>query len=129
MFAQFSTMRREIATVLVGLVAIATHFVPGLSIDPLLLDAVAGLLAILALAFVENRIDGMNLTALARIAADQLIRDDNVIEAIRAARELRGDPPEPDLSPPPRAYGAGLRAANRRLEAPMRRGIGGDDGD
>jgi hypothetical protein len=112
----FSTIRREIAAVLVGCLGLAAHFVPALAaVDPVWIDLAAGVLAIAALALVENRIDGISLTALARVAADHLIRDDNVIEAIRAARTLRGDPPEPDPSPrPPPAAPAAPRPRARR---------------
>jgi hypothetical protein len=101
--SNFSTIRREIAAVLVGI-----------------LDLAAGAGALAVLALVENRIDGISLTALARVAADHLVRDDNVIEAIRAARTLRGDSPEPDLSAPPRRP-PGDRATAR---APSTRGDG-----
>lgn len=109
MLSNFSTIRREIAAVLVGCLGLAAHFVPALAaVDPVWIDLAAGGLALAVLALVENRIDGISLTALARIAADHLIRDDNVIEAIRAARTLRGDPPDPDLAPakPPGAPAA-----------------------
>ncbi len=99
MLSKFSTVRREIAAVLVGILCLAAHFVPGLaSVDPFWIDLTAGALALVALALVQNRIAGLPLLALARIAADHLIKDDNVLEAIRAARVLRGDPPDPNLS-------------------------------
>jgi hypothetical protein len=102
MLSNFSTIRREIAAVLVGVLGLGAHFVPALAaVDPVWIDLAAGAGALAVLALVENRIDGISLTALARIAADHLIRDDNVIEAIRAARVLRGDPPESDLTRPP----------------------------
>lgn len=101
--SNFSTIRREIAAVLIGILGLAAHFVPALAtVDPIWIDLVSGAGALAVLALVENRIDGIPVVALARIAADHLIRDGNVIEAIRAARTLCGDPPEPDLTGPPR---------------------------
>lgn len=126
MLANYSTVRREIAAILVGVLGLAAHFVPTLaSVDPVWIDLCAGGLALMVLALVENQIDGLPLRDLARIAADHLIRDDNVLEAIRAARALRGDPPDPDLSAPPEAGAtppveakpiwSGSPPANRRL--------------
>lgn len=101
--SNFSTIRREIAAVLVGILGLAAHFVPALAtLDPIWIDLASGLGALAVLALVENRIDGISLNALAQVAAEHLVRDDNVIEAIRAARVLRGDPIEPDLSAPPK---------------------------
>lgn len=112
MFSQLSTVRREIAAVLVGVLGLAAHFVPTLAwVDHFWIDLTAGALALVVLALVQNRIDGLPLLALARIAADHLIRDDNVLEAIRAARVLRGDPPDPDLSAGPVPYTPGPRQA------------------
>ncbi|TPE52595.1 hypothetical protein [Amaricoccus solimangrovi] len=112
MLSNFSTVRREIAAVLVGILGLAAHFVPGLAaLDPLWIDTAAGALALVALALVENRIDGLPLRDLARIAADHLIRDDNVLEAIRAARVLRSDPPDPDPAAGPVPYAPGPRQA------------------
>jgi hypothetical protein len=93
--SNFSIIRREIAAVLVGCLGLAAHFIPALAtVDPLWIDLAAGGMALAVLALVENQIDGISLAALARVAADHLIREDNVIEAIRAARTWRGDPPE-----------------------------------
>lgn len=101
MLSQFSTIRREFAAVLVGILGLAAHFVPGLAmLDPVWIDLTAGVLALVVLALVENRIDGLPLLALARIAADHLIREDNLLEAARAARVLRGDPPDPAPAAP-----------------------------
>lgn len=118
MLSQFSTVRREIAAVLVGVLGLAAHFVPALaSVDPVWIDLAAGALALAALVLVQNRIDGLPLLALARIAADHLIRDDNVLEAIRAARVLRGDPPDPDPIPGPVPYTRGPRQAIATIPA------------
>lgn len=115
--ARFQIYRKAFAALLAGALALLATWLPGVAaaIPAPVLDAAPVLFAALAAYWVENRIDGRNVTDLAKVL-DGLLKD--------AAREAQAAPPGSD---PPADVAARVREAVATgkvatLRPPRRRG-------